>query len=250
MDLYGLLGKPLSHSYSKRYFEAKFERENIAARYELFPLDTIESLPELLLKHPELKGLNVTIPYKQQVIKYLDYIDHAAKMIGAVNTIAIQHKNGKKKLTGYNTDAPGFEKVLTDVLPKNCRIDALVLGTGGAAKAVRYVLRKKGIVYRLVSRKGLKVDQLTYSMITRSMIQKYKLIINTTPLGMYPNLDETPDIPYEYITKEHTLIDLIYNPEETKFLKSGREMQANTANGLSMFYNQAEEAWKIWNKNK
>lgn len=248
MDLFGLIGNPLTHSYSKRYFESKFEREKISARYELFPISSIEELPDLLHNNPELKGLNVTIPYKQEIIKHLDFIDHSARVIGAVNTVSIKKKNGKTILTGYNTDAHGFEMVLNDVIPKNERKDALILGSGGAAKAVRYVLRKRGVVYRLVSRQGLKVDQLTYSMITRSVMQKYKLIINTTPLGMYPNIDESPDIPYKYISKDHILIDLIYNPEETKFLNAGRILKATTANGLTMFYQQAEAAWKIWNK--
>ncbi|PKP54253.1 MAG: shikimate dehydrogenase [Bacteroidetes bacterium HGW-Bacteroidetes-1] len=249
MDLFGLIGKSLSHSFSKKYFTNKFEEEKIHAQYELFPLESIDLLTELIFNNPNLKGLNVTIPFKQEVIHFLDEIDVSAKMIGAVNTITIRHINGKSILRGYNTDAVGFEKTLKKLNPNPVGLRALILGTGGAAQAVRYVLRKNGVLFRSVSRINLKSDQLTYHLITASIISKYKLIINTTPVGMYPKIDEAPEIPYHLLTKDHCLIDLIYNPCETLFLKKGRENGAITVNGIEMFENQAEEAWTIWTQN-
>ncbi len=248
MDTYGLIGKSLAHSFSKDYFDEKFRREKINGRYELFELATIEDFPALIHANPEIKGLNVTLPYKQQIIRFLDQIDHIAKIIGAVNTIAIHRKNGVITTKGYNTDAAGFEKLLTTAVPKKTSASALILGNGGAARAVRYVLRSKGIIFKTVCRSGLKADQLTYPMITRSVMESYKLIINTTPVGMYPNINDAPDIPYEYITKDHILIDLIYNPIETVFLRLGKKNQAHTENGTIMLIRQAEKAWTLWNK--
>lgn len=247
-NLYGLIGYPLSHSYSKQYFNEKFEREKINAFYEAFPLQTIDELPELIQRYPNLRGLNVTIPYKQKVIKFLHSLSFSTQMIGAVNTIKIKRSNGNVFLHGYNTDAAGFEATLLNVAKNNTHLEALILGTGGSASAVRYVLRKNGIIFRSVSRLGLKSDQMTYPMVTQSAIEKYKIIINTTPLGMFPNLNEAPDIPYQYLTESHILIDLIYNPEETLFLKHGREKGATLINGKQMFLSQATEAWKIWQK--
>lgn len=246
MELYGLIGAKLTHSYSKKYFTAKFAAEGLNAAYELFPLEKIDDLPGLLKDHPQLMGLNVTIPYKQSVFRFLDKVSSTAMMIGAVNTIRIDNKSGKTVLTGYNTDAEGFQLTLDNMINGSRDRRVLILGNGGSAKAVKYVLRKKGIVYRSVSRKCLKADQLTYSMITPSIMDKYKIIINTTPVGMYPGIANAPDIPYELITPQHLLIDLIYNPEETLFLQRGREMGAATANGMTMFIQQAEAAWKIW----
>ncbi|MDP3441239.1 MAG: shikimate dehydrogenase [Ignavibacteria bacterium] len=248
MDLYGLIGKPLSHSFSKKYFTEKFDNEGISAKYELFPLETIEELPELIRLNPDLKGLNVTIPYKQSVNPYLSEIDKVARIIGAVNTIKIKRKNGKPYLIGYNTDAIGFEQTLKSILKKEKHPKALILGTGGSANAVRYVLRKHGIFFRSVSRTGLKSEQITYPMITKSTMCFYKLIINTTPLGMYPNISEAPDIMYDTINMNHILIDLIYNPEETLFLQRGKQYGAKTVNGMQMLMSQAEASWKIWNK--
>lgn len=244
--VYGLIGKPLSHSYSKKHFTARFDANNLDARYELFPLDNIAELPLLIEANPDLRGLNVTIPYKQEVMSYLDEIDFGAKVIGAVNTIAIKRLKNKVILKGYNTDAYGFELTLNSVIKPDTNIKALVLGTGGAARAVRYVLRKTGIPFRSVGRHNLKSDQLIYGLITPPVMDQYKLIINTTPVGMYPNIDQAPDIPYHLIGNEHVLIDAIYNPEETLFLKKGKERGAKTANGVMMFVMQAEASWKIW----
>lgn len=248
MELYGLIGSKLTHSYSKKYFTAKFAAEGIKAAYELFPLDQIDDLPKLISDNPRLKGLNVTIPYKQSVFRYLDKVSRTAMLIGAVNTIRIEQKQGKTILTGYNTDAIGFEMTLSALI-NNCRgRKVLLLGNGGSAKAVKYVLRKKGLVFRAVSRKCLKADQLTYVMITPFIMEKYKIIINTTPVGMFPDVAAAPEIPYDLITPQHLLIDLIYNPEETQFLRLGREKGAVTANGMTMFIQQAEAAWRIWNE--
>jgi shikimate dehydrogenase len=246
--LFGLIGYPLSHSYSKKLFTEKFGKLKIDAKYELFPLESIKEFPALIENNPELTGLNVTIPYKQDVMTYLDEIDFAAKMIGAVNTISIKRIKGKPYLKGYNTDACGFEQTLTSLVKPDTKIKALLLGAGGAARSVRYILRKNGIPFRSVGRHNLKTDQLIYGLITSSIIDQYKLIINTTPVGMYPSIDRAPEIPYQYIGNEHILIDLIYNPEETLFLKKGKEKGALTANGTKMFVLQAEEAWKIWQK--
>jgi shikimate dehydrogenase len=248
MDQYGLIGNPVSHSYSKKYFTEKFLREGISAQYDLYQLDDIQEVYELINSKPDLKGLNVTIPFKQSVLRLLDEVDQSAKLIGAVNTIAIKRKNGKIYLKGFNTDAAGFERTLDTVLKKPYNIRALILGTGGASKAVKYIFRKKGIAFRSVSRTGLKAEQITYGMLTRSIINNYNLIVNSSPIGMYPNIDEAPDFPYQFLTNNHILIDLIYNPSETLFLHKGSEMGASTANGMTMFINQAEEAWKIWSR--
>jgi shikimate dehydrogenase len=250
MALYGLIGNPISHSYSKKYFSEKFMKEGIAAQYELYQLEDIQQITDLISNNPKLKGLNVTIPFKQSVIQFLDEVDQSAKLIGAVNTISIRRKNGKTVLRGHNTDAAGFEKTLETLLPQRFNLRALILGTGGAAKAVKYIFRRKGIPFRSVSRHGLKSEQITYAMLTKSIMDSYKLIINASPIGMYPNIHEAPDIPYHFLTKDHILIDLIYNPSETLFLHKGDEMGSSTANGMTMFVNQAEEAWKIWSKLK
>ena len=242
----GLIGYPLSHSFSKKYFSQKFEKEKISGyQYNLFPLQQITDLPELLASHKNLLGLNVTIPYKQAVMPYLNEIDTAALNAGAVNTIKI--KEGK--LIGYNSDIFGFEVSLLNFLhPLNQpvkQLNALILGTGGAAKAVAYVLEKLEINYHLVSRSKGK-DRLTYQDIDENCIKKHQLIINTTPLGMSPKTETTPDLPYHALGNEHFLYDLVYNPEITTFLKRGKEKQANTINGLEMLYLQAEKSWDIW----
>lgn len=250
MIQYGLIGNPVSHSFSKKYFTEKFLREGISAQYELYQLDDIQEVYDLVTDKPDLKGLNVTIPFKQSVLRLLDEVDQSAKLIGAVNTISIKRKNGKAVLKGYNTDAAGFERTLDTVLKKPYNIRSLILGTGGASKAVKYIFRKQGIAFRSVSRSGLKSEQITYGMLTKSIINNYNLIVNTSPVGMFPKIDEAPDLPYHFLTNKHILIDLIYNPSETLFLQKGSEMGAATANGMTMFTNQAEEAWKIWSKNK
>lgn len=246
MNLYGLIGYPLSHSFSKQYFTEKFARAGISnSAYRLFPLESIDNLPLLLQSLPELVGFNVTIPYKEQVLEYLDEIDPAAAQIGAVNTVKVN--NGKLK--GYNTDVYGFEQSLTDFLRKGKGFsyvkNALILGTGGASKAVAFILNKSKINYRYVSRRSGR-GYLTYDSIDTADLTDYQLIINTTPLGMSPRTDSCPDLPYRGLTDEHYLYDLVYNPEETLFLQKGKERGARTKNGLEMLYLQAEKAWEIW----
>lgn len=238
---YGIIGYPLAHSFSAVYFAKKFAAENIDATYTPFPLQSINEFNELLIKHPGLRGLSVTIPHKTAVIPFLDALDDAAKEIGAVNSIAI--KNSSKK--GYNTDVIGFEESLKPLLrPTHKR--ALVLGTGGASKAVCYVLKKLGIEYQLVSRTGQN-GMIIYDDLNRELIQSHTLIINTTPLGMYPAIDTFSQLPYEYISAAHLLYDLVYNPAETKFLVLGKRQGATIKNGLDMLHIQAEASWKIWN---
>lgn len=242
--LFGLIGYPLSHSFSKLYFTGKFAREGIEdARYELFPIPDIKELPALLSGHPELAGLNVTIPYKQAVIPYLSALDPGAEAVGAVNTIKIE--NGI--MTGYNTDVAGFAISLRKLLRRAGRQPerALVLGTGGAARAVTYVLDQMEIPFVLVSRTP-RNGQLSYDQLRQEQVQQHQLIINTTPLGMSPNVDTFPPIPYAGIGAEHILFDLVYNPETTTFLRKGAERGAVHQNGLEMLYGQAEKAWEIW----
>jgi shikimate dehydrogenase len=247
MDLYGLIGKELSHSYSEQLFTEKFAKLQLHASYELFPLEEIDELPALIRKHDRLVGLNVTIPYKCTVMPYLDEIDYAAKIIGAVNTIKIVRKRKHTELIGYNTDVHGFTAAIEPLLHNRHDVHkALVLGTGGASKAVQYVLRTLGIGYTEVSRYSKKVGQLSYPMVTSSILKTHLLIINTTPVGMFPNQSSAPDLMYKYIGSDHILIDLIYNPQETKFLELGKRAGASILNGQTMFEKQAEEAWKIW----
>jgi len=246
MKTFGLLGKSLLHSFSKSYFDKKFESENLNYQYLNFELNNIEDLPELLSNNPDICGLNVTIPYKQQVIKFLNEIDKEATFIGAVNTIRIIRKGNKITLIGYNTDAYGFEHSLKLHLKKHYR-KALVLGTGGASKAVGFVLRKHGISVTDVSRHPLKLNQISYEFINKNTINDHLIIINTTPLGMHPNESSFPKIPYEFIGDQHLLFDLVYNPAETIFLKKGKENGANTVNGTNMLHLQAEQSWKVWN---
>lgn len=243
-----LIGYPLSHSFSEKYFTQKFKNEQILNHeYTLSPLEKIEDLLELINSMPGLKGINVTIPYKEQVIPYLDEISEEAQAIGAVNTIKIE--NGK--LTGYNTDVYGFEKSLLKLLQKKNKTisveNALVLGTGGAAKAVVYILKKLGIDPILVSRRQNSGD-LTYSDLDTLIFEECRLIVNTTPLGMLPNLHSYPDLPYHRLNKNYFLYDLVYNPEKTVFLKRGEDQKAAILNGLEMLHLQAEKAWEIWNE--
>lgn len=243
MNVYGLIGYPLSHSFSPDYFAKKFELLNIKdSSYQSFPIPNIEELSKLLTDNNSIKGLNVTIPYKTSVMDYLDKVDLAAKEIGAVNTIKIDNN---KRLIGYNTDVYGFERSLTPLLTKP--IKALVLGTGGAAKAVTYVLKKLNIEFILISRNNSK--GITYNNLSEEIISSHLLIINTTPIGMYPNDDSKPDIPYHLLTNDHILYDLVYNPEETLFLKAGKEKGATIKNGLEMLHLQADKSWDIWQNN-
>ncbi len=243
MKLFGLIGYPLSHSFSKKYFTEKFEKEGISdCRYELFSIAAIEELKNVLDQHPELCGLNVTIPYKQQVISFLDETDDVVRKIKACNCISI--KEGKLK--GYNTDVTGFERALQEKL-KPQHTSALILGTGGAAKAVEFVLQKLGIGFTYVSRKPT-VNNYSYEMLTPAIMADHLLIINTTPLGMYPAVNEAPPVPYEALTPGHYLFDLVYNPEKTLFLQKGEERGTAIKNGYEMLQIQAEESWRIWDE--
>ena len=247
MKRYGLIGYPLSHSFSSDYFSEKFFREGLNdITYDLFPLNSIENILQLVNDIKELKGLNVTIPYKQKVIPFLTSIDDIAKNIGAVNTILIERKTDIL-LHGYNTDVFGFEESLKPLL-KNHHSKALILGTGGAASSVAFVLKKSGIEYIFVSRrKSCLPSIITYSDLNKEIISTHNIIINATPLGMFPEVENAPDIPYNFLTKEHILYDLIYNPSETFFIKKGKEKGASVTNGLQMLYLQAEKSWEIWN---
>lgn len=241
--LFGLIGFPLSHSFSKGYFTEKFHNEGIKdSSYELYPLANIAQFPALLATQPELLGLNVTIPYKEAVIPFLDELEEEAKAIGAVNTITI--RNGKTK--GYNTDVYGFEMSFKKHLQPHHQ-KALVLGTGGASKAVLHVLRKLNIPFLLVSRNTAE-DRISYGDITPELLSDYTIIINTSPLGMYPATEASPPLPYNALSPNHYLYDLIYNPPVTTFLQKGKEASATTENGLEMLYLQAEKAWEIWNR--
>ena len=244
MKKLGLLGKNISYSFSRAYFKKKFEEENIQnVSYDNFDIESIDIFPSIIKNTKDLKGLNVTIPYKEQVIPYLNKLNKKAKAIGAVNTIKITKKG---KLVGYNTDCYGFKNSLKPFI-KSHHKKALILGTGGASKAIAFSLKELGISYKYVSRKLSKEIDFSYDTLNESDITNHQIIINCTPLGTYPNIDDCPNIPYEGITNHHILFDLIYNPEETTFLKRGKERQATTINGLNMLKLQAEKAWFIWN---
>lgn len=243
--LYGLLGYPLGHSFSRNYFNNKFEAENIDAEYINFEIPDINMLMEVISEYYNLNGLNVTIPYKEQVIPFLDELDEDAANIGAVNVIKIIHENNNLKLKGYNSDVIGFCDSISPLLKPHMK-KALILGTGGAAKAVMYGLNKFGIDSQLVSRK--KTDNtITYTDIDKNIIDEYHIIVNTTPLGMYPNIDECPDIPYELLSEKHLCYDLLYNPDETLFMKKAKENGATVKNGLEMLLLQAFVSYEIWN---
>jgi len=246
MKEYGLIGYPISHSFSEMYFSEKFHKENITdSVYKLYPIEDIDSFPEFIRNNPTIEGLNVTIPYKESIIKYLDELDKDAKLIGAVNTIKIKRKAGKIKLTGYNTDAAAFENSLKPYL-KSQHNKALILGSGGSSKAIQFVLKKLGISYRIVTHRPLKANYIAYCSLTKSFIQNYKIIINSTPLGMYPDVDSCPDIPYKYLCEDHILFDLVYNPPQTRFLRQGKERCKVTINGQKMLELQADLSWKLW----
>ncbi|MCH9660870.1 MAG: shikimate dehydrogenase [Bacteroidetes bacterium] len=241
MAKYGLVGKNIDYSFSRTYFTAKFTNEKRKDSYENFDLECIHHLKELIERSPEIKGLNVTIPYKESVIPILDRMDKEAEKIGAVNTIK-KLKSGR--LVGYNTDHYGFAKAIANFLPLEEKT-ALILGTGGASKAIKYVLDAMEFEYKIVSRTPFE-NRITYSELTPEIINSHYLIINCTPLGTYPNIESCPDIPYHEITDKHLLFDLIYNPTETEFLKRGFAKGAKVTNGLKMLEYQAEKAWSIW----
>jgi shikimate dehydrogenase len=243
MKKLGLLGKNIAYSFSRAYFKKKFENEKISnITYENFDIESIDLFPSIIKNTKYLKGLNVTIPYKQEVIPHLNKVKKIAKEIGAVNTIKITKKG---KLIGYNTDYYGFTKSLEPLL-KAHHISALILGTGGASKAVAYSLKKLDISYHYVSRKKSEGVSYTYETLTSRIIKQHKIIVNCTPLGTFPDISDCPNIPYDGITKHHILFDLIYNPEETTFLKLGKQNGAVTTNGLNMLELQAEKSWSIW----
>jgi len=238
---FGLIGYPLSHSFSQKFFTEKFLNENIMnAQYTNFPIPNIESFAALWKENPNLEGLNVTIPYKKEVIAFLQHSSPVVESIKACNCI----RKFNNELYGYNTDVIGFEKSLLPFL-KAHHTDALILGTGGASAAVQWVLQKLHIQYQVVSRKGN--ANLTYDQLSTSVIESHTLIINTSPLGMFPNVNEAPNIAYDAITAQHHLYDLVYNPTETLFMKNGLAKGATVQNGLAMLHIQAEESWAIWN---
>lgn len=247
MQKYGLIGFPLGHSFSKTYFNQKFEAEKIDAEYLNFEIPTIKEFKSVLKENPDLRGLNVTIPYKEQVIPYLDDLDEDARLIGAVNVIKFtKGLFGKTKLKGYNSDIIGFKQSIEPLLNESHR-KALILGTGGASKAVFQGLKQLGVGSTLVSRKP-KEFCITYEEITPKTMEQYTVIVNTTPLGMFPNVNACPDIPYDLLTPNHLLYDLLYNPDETLFMKKGKEKGATVKNGLEMLLLQAFAAWEIWHK--
>ena len=242
MDKYGLVGKNISYSFSKSYFEKKFAAEGIHASYQNFDLPSLSGFREIIALEKNLKGLSVTIPYKEAILPFLDQLDEQAAKIGAVNTIQIKNK----KLVGYNTDCFGFMKSLFPLLEKQ-HTEALILGTGGASKAIAHALRSLGIEYHFVSRNPTKND-FPYEGVTKEVLEKHFLIINYTPLGTHPNLDEAPNIPYEHLDHRHLLYDLVYNPPLTTFLANGKVRGCKLYNGQKMLEFQAERAWEIWNE--
>lgn len=247
MQKYGLLGYPLGHSFSKNYFNQKFESEKIDAQYVNFEISDIKYIKNVLKENPNLNGLNVTIPYKEQVIPYLDDLDEDARLIGAVNVIKFTKGFlGKTKLIGYNSDIIGFKRSIEPLLDSSHR-KALILGTGGASKAVMHGLKQLGVGTTFVSRTP-KEHCITYQDVTPELLESYTVIVNTTPLGMFPNVDACPDIPYDVLTPKHLLYDLLYNPDETLFMKKGKEHGAVVKNGLEMLLLQAFAAWEIWQK--
>lgn len=246
-EIYGLIGFPLGHSFSQTYFNQKFESESIDASYENFEIEDIGELMEIFAEFPELSGLNVTIPYKQQVIPYMDEMDSVAAEIGAVNVIKIiRDKNGDFKLKGYNSDIIGFSDSIAPLLKPHHK-KALVLGTGGASKAIMLGLKNLGLEPTLVSRTP-KDSVLTYEKLDKEIMDSHTVIVNTTPVGMYPNVENAPEIPYNLLGKNHLCYDLIYNPDETEFMKRSQAAGASVKNGLEMLLLQAFASWNIWNE--
>ncbi len=241
---FGIIGKNISYSFSRKYFLEKFKKMGLDNyQYYNFDIPEIEEFPFLLYhREDEFKGLNVTIPYKEAIIKYLDEVDDEAQKIGAVNTVKITDEN---KLVGYNTDMFGFQKSIEPLL-KSHHKKALILGTGGASKAIAYVLKKLNIDFKSVSRTE-RENSFTYEMLDAEIMNDYSIIVNCTPIGTHPNIEDSPVIPYQFITDKHLLYDLIYNPAETKFLQEGKKQGASIKNGLEMLELQAEKSWEIWN---
>lgn len=245
MRQFGLIGYPLGHSFSASFFANKFKEEGIEADYRNFPLEHIEDFKDLVKREPGLVGLNVTVPHKQDIIFYLDSLSKTAEAIGAVNTISFKMRKGRAELSGDNTDVIGFRRSLEEYLQPH-HTSALVLGTGGSSKAVLYVLEKLGIGYNMVSRTA-GINRITYDDLDGDLVGEHPLIINTTPLGMYPKVKTYPELPYQALTPDHLLFDLVYNPDKTEFLARGEKYGALTANGHKMLIYQAEASWEIWN---
>lgn len=248
MDIYGLIGNPLKHSFSGDYFAKKFEKNHIDAAYHLWKMDKLPDMHEFAQKNPQLKGLNVTIPYKRAVLSEMDTVSSPVAIIGSMNVIKVSQQKGNILLKGFNTDVLGFEKSLRPLIKGRKTLHALILGTGGSSRSVAYVLRKLGIYFSFVTRTPKKMETMGYSWINSAVMAEFQLIINTTPVGMFPNVEDAPAIPYEMLTPHHILYDLVYNPKETLFLKKGREHGAMIKNGLEMLRIQAEESWKIWRR--
>lgn len=245
MDKYGLIGYPLGHSFSITYFNQKFADEGINAKYENYELKGIDQLEEVLAMNPELKGLNVTIPYKEKVMDFLDSVAPEAQAIGAVNVIKVIHDGNKLKLKGFNSDVIGFTQSIEPMIDHKWHQKALVLGTGGASKAICYGLKSLGIDPVCVSRYE-RPGTICYNQVTPEVIKEYNVVVNCTPVGMYPNVDECPPLPYEAMDQHTILYDLIYNPDETLFMKRGREYGADVKNGLEMLLLQAFASWEFW----
>lgn len=248
MKTYGLIGYRLGYSFSKGFFTEKFDQENLAEHeYVNFELDSIEEFPEIFKKNDHIAGLNCTIPYKQQIMPYLDEIDEEAAKVGAINTVKIIRSEDGIKLKGFNTDIYGFENALKPMLNEKHK-KALILGTGGASKAIKYILDKLGLTYVSASiEEQLLEGEIRYEQIDEAMLKDYLVVINATPLGTFPKVDTCANIPYEFLTSDHVLFDLVYNPEETLFMKKGKEQGAAVKNGLEMLHGQAIKAWEIWN---
>lgn len=245
-QIYGLLGYPLTHSFSRTFFNEKFIAENISAEYVNFEIDRIDLIKKVVTENPELRGLNVTLPYKEAVIPYMNEMDETAKIIGAVNVIKFIREKGKLRLKGFNSDIIGFTDSIRPLLKPEHK-KGLILGTGGASKAVWYGLLSLGITPRLVSRTP-KEEVLTYEDLTPEIMKEYTVIVNTTPLGMYPHTATCPPIPYEQISDKHLIYDLIYNPDRTLFMEKAAKQGATTKNGLEMLLLQAFASWDIWNR--
>lgn len=244
---YGLIGYPLTHSFSKKFFTEKFSAEGIDAEYNNYQISDIGLLPEIISNNPDLKGLNVTIPYKEQVLRFLDRIDSAAAEINAVNTIRINRNDHKAFLEGYNTDLIGFENSIKPLLQKHHH-KALILGSGGASKAIIKVLAGLGIETITVSRNPQYKGEISYDDLDEGVMESYKIIVNCTPIGTYPLIEGCPAIPFEYVDEQHLLYDLVYNPPLTEFLKQGQLKRATIKNGLEMLHLQALASWNIWNQ--
>ena len=244
MEKYGLVGYPLGHSFSKDFFNEKFKNEGIDAEYVNFEIPSVDRFPDIIAKNANLRGLNVTIPYKEKIISYMDELSEEARQIGAVNVVRLTERKGKLHLKGFNSDVIGFTRSIEPLLEPSHK-KALILGTGGASKAVHYGLQKLGIECRWVSRDPQE-GMLSYAQLTSRTLKEYTVIVNCTPVGMYPHTEECPPLPYEGIGSDHLLYDLIYNPEETLFLRKGKAQGAIVKNGLEMLLLQAYAGWDFW----